>query len=114
MRCSTSKRGNEPFGHKIQDIDFAKIAEACSAEDYPYSQPEEVETILEKFFAFNKTAVIEVSIDPERDAVSSGEDEGLIQALNLSVAKDLYLTLNAVCYSKSFQRKKNTISVKRS
>ena len=58
------ERGNEPFGHKLQDIDFAKVAEGCGAEGYRCSKSEELEATLAKAFASNRAAVIEVSIDP--------------------------------------------------
>jgi len=57
--------GNERYGIALQPIDFAKIAEACGAEGYKCSHPDELESVLSKAFASSKPCVIEVDIDPD-------------------------------------------------
>lgn len=57
--------GAKRYGIELQPIEFAKIAEACGAEGYKCSKPEDVASVLTKAFASNKPCVIEVDVDPD-------------------------------------------------
>jgi pyruvate dehydrogenase (quinone) len=61
--------GSKDYGIDLQPIDFVKIAEACGAEGYRITKPNEVEAIIRKALASPNPAVIEVSVDPEEDPV---------------------------------------------
>ena len=57
--------GNQNYGDSLQPIDFVKIAEACGAEGYRCTKPEEIAPVLKTAFASKSPAVIEVTVDPE-------------------------------------------------
>lgn len=57
--------GDPDYGITLQPVDFAKIAEACGAEGYTCTKPEEVEPTLRRAFASSSPAVIQVTVDAE-------------------------------------------------
>jgi pyruvate dehydrogenase (quinone) len=57
--------GDPDYGIALQPVDFAKIAEACGAEGYTCTKPEEVEPTLRRAFASSSPAVIQVTVDAE-------------------------------------------------
>ncbi|MVN21610.1 pyruvate oxidase [Mucilaginibacter sp. HMF7410] len=59
--------GSKPYGIDLQPIDFVKIAEACGAEGYRCTKPDEIASTLKKAFASTRPAVIEVLVDPEQN-----------------------------------------------
>ena len=56
--------GAKRYGIDLQPINFAGIAIACGAEGYTCSNPSELTAVLQKAFASNKPAVVEVEVDP--------------------------------------------------
>ena len=64
-RYEQEEMGNKDYGIWLQDIDFAKMAEACSAEGYNCNKPSEVAGVLQRAFASRHPAVIQVNVDPD-------------------------------------------------
>ena len=58
--------GNQPYGADLTSIDFAKVAEACGAEGYRCTRKAEVPATLQKAFASDRPAVVEVWVDPDQ------------------------------------------------
>lgn len=69
-RFEQEEMGNKDYGIRLQPIDFAGIAKACGAEGYSCSDPGEVSATLQKAFASNQPAVIEVIVDPDEKPVT--------------------------------------------
>jgi pyruvate dehydrogenase (quinone) len=65
--------GNPDYGIDLQPINFVKIAEACGAEGYRCTRPDEVASTLRKAFASSKPAVIEVTVDPDEKPAKPDE-----------------------------------------
>jgi thiamine pyrophosphate-dependent acetolactate synthase large subunit-like protein len=57
--------GNPDYGVELQPIDFVKYADACGAEGYRCTRPEEVEPIFRKALASSGPALVEVHVDPD-------------------------------------------------
>lgn len=57
--------GAKRYGIDLQPINFAAVAQACGAEGYSCSDPSQLASTLQKAFASNKPAVVEVTVDPE-------------------------------------------------
>lgn len=57
--------GGKEFGIALHPIDFVKIAEACGAEGYRCTDPEDLSATLQRAFLSPRPAVIEVEVDPE-------------------------------------------------
>lgn len=68
--------GNQRYGINLQPIDFAKIAQACGAEGYHCSKPDELPSVLRTAFASNRPAVIEVDVDPAESPAKPDEVKG--------------------------------------
>lgn len=56
--------GNPEYVVELQDIDFAKFAEACGGEGYTVRDPEDLTPTLRKALRSNKPSVVEVYTDP--------------------------------------------------
>ena len=56
--------GNPEYGCELQDINFAKFAEACGGLGWTVENPEEIRPTLEHALNSNKTSLVEVIVDP--------------------------------------------------
>jgi len=56
--------GNPEYGCELQEINFAKYAEACGGVGFTVEKPEDIRPALEQAFAAGKPAVVEVYVDP--------------------------------------------------
>jgi len=56
--------GNPEYGCELQEINFAKYAEACGGIGFTVEKPDEIRPALEKAFAAGKPSVVEVYVDP--------------------------------------------------
>jgi pyruvate dehydrogenase (quinone) len=59
--------GNPDYGIALQQIDFAKIAEACGAEGYTCTRPDEIAPVLRKAFASSRPVVVQIEVDPDEN-----------------------------------------------
>jgi TPP-dependent trihydroxycyclohexane-1,2-dione (THcHDO) dehydratase len=57
--------GYPDFSVALQPVDFAKVAEACGAEGYTVTRPEELQATLRKAFRSDRPAVVQVEVDPD-------------------------------------------------
>ncbi|HEY2846760.1 MAG TPA: thiamine pyrophosphate-dependent enzyme [Pyrinomonadaceae bacterium] len=56
--------GNPEYVVELEDIDFAKFAEACGGEGYTVREPEDLTPTLRKALSSDKPCVVEVYTDP--------------------------------------------------
>lgn len=56
--------GNPEYGVDLQDINFAKFAEACGGLGFTVREPEDIAPTFEKAMASGKPCVVEVYVDP--------------------------------------------------
>lgn len=56
--------GNPEYGCELQEINFAKYAEACGGVGFTVEKPEEIRPALEQAFAAGRPSVVEVYVDP--------------------------------------------------
>jgi len=56
--------GNPVYGCDLTPIDFAAFARACGADGYTAASVEELDAVLDAFLRANRTAVLEVVVDP--------------------------------------------------
>jgi thiamine pyrophosphate-dependent acetolactate synthase large subunit-like protein len=56
--------GNPQYGVELQDIDFAKIAEACGGMGFSVRKPQELELSLKAALTCGRPAIVEVYVDP--------------------------------------------------
>jgi pyruvate dehydrogenase (quinone) len=56
--------GNPEYGCELQDINFAKFAEACGGLGWTVEKPEEIRPTLEHALNSNKPSLVEVVVDP--------------------------------------------------
>src|SRR5947209_7264950 len=56
--------GNPEYGCDLQDINFAKYAEACGGVGFTVERPEEIRPALERALQSGKPAIVEVVVDP--------------------------------------------------
>jgi pyruvate dehydrogenase (quinone)/pyruvate oxidase len=56
--------GNPQYVVELEEIDFAKFAEACGGEGYTVREPENLTPTLRKALSSNKPCVVEVYTDP--------------------------------------------------
>lgn len=66
-RFEQEEMGNKDYGIWLQTIDFAEVAKACGAEGYSCSTPADLSSTLQRAFATNKPAVIEVVVDADEE-----------------------------------------------
>lgn len=55
--------GNPEYGCELENIDFAKFAEACGGLGFTVEKPEDIAPALEKALASGKPAIVEVYVD---------------------------------------------------
>ncbi len=63
--------GNPEYGVELQEIDFAKYAEACGGLGFTVHEPDDIAPTLEKAMASGKPCVIEVYVDPNEPPMPS-------------------------------------------
>jgi pyruvate dehydrogenase (quinone)/pyruvate oxidase len=56
--------GNPEYGCELQEINFAKYAEACGGLGFTVEKPEEIRPAFEQAFASRRPTVVEVYVDP--------------------------------------------------
>jgi len=56
--------GNPEYGCELQEIDFAKYAEACGGLGFSVERPEKIRPTLESAMASGRPCVVEVLVDP--------------------------------------------------
>ena len=56
--------GNPEYGCELQEIDFAKFAEACGGLGFSVERPDEIRPTLESAMASGRPCVVEVLVDP--------------------------------------------------
>jgi pyruvate dehydrogenase (quinone) len=56
--------GNPEYGCELQEIDFAKYAEACGGLGFSVERPDEIRPTLESAMASGRPCVVEVLVDP--------------------------------------------------
>jgi len=56
--------GNPEYGCELQEIDFAKFAEACGGLGFSVERPDEIRPTLERAMASGRPCVVEVLVDP--------------------------------------------------
>ncbi|MCC6328938.1 MAG: pyruvate oxidase [Acidobacteria bacterium] len=56
--------GNPEYGCELQEINFAKYAEACGGMGLTVEKPEDIAPALEKALSSNRPSVVEVYVDP--------------------------------------------------
>lgn len=56
--------GNPEYGCELQEINFAKYAEACGGLGFTVEKPEEIRPAFEQALASRRPAVVEVYVDP--------------------------------------------------
>jgi len=56
--------GNPEYGCELQEINFAKYAEACGGLGFTVEKPDEIRPALERAFASGRPSVVEVYVDP--------------------------------------------------
>jgi pyruvate oxidase len=60
--------GYPVFGISFPNPDFAEFARTCGGEGYRCKTPEQLDEALEKAFASDKPALIDILVDPEKMA----------------------------------------------
>ena len=63
--------GNPEYGCELQEINFAKFAEACGGIGMTVEKPEEIRPALEKALAANKPALVEIVVDANEPPMPS-------------------------------------------
>ncbi len=63
--------GNPEYGVELQDIDFAKYADACGGLGFTVREPDEIAPTLERAMASGKPCVVEVYVDPNEPPMPS-------------------------------------------
>lgn len=56
--------GNPEYGCELQEINFAKFAEACGGLGFTVEKPEQIRPTLEEALSSGKPCVVEVMVDP--------------------------------------------------
>jgi pyruvate dehydrogenase (quinone) len=56
--------GNPEYGCELQQIDFAKFAEACGGLGFTIEKPEEIGPVFERALSSGRPCVVEVVVDP--------------------------------------------------
>jgi len=56
--------GNPEYGCELQEINFAKYADACGGLGFSVEKPDQIRPALEQAFASGKPSVVEVYVDP--------------------------------------------------
>jgi pyruvate dehydrogenase (quinone) len=56
--------GNPEYGCELQEINFAKFAEACGGRGWTVEKPEDIRPTFEEALASRKPCVVEVVVDP--------------------------------------------------
>ena len=77
--------GNPEYGCELQEINFAKFAEACGGLGFTVEDPNEIRPTLEKALASGRPCVVEVVVDPNEppmpSSVTLAQAEGFAKAL---------------------------------
>ena len=77
--------GNPEFGVELQEIDFAKYAEACGGLGFTVREPDDIAPTLEKAMNSGKPCVVEVYVDPNEppmpSSVTFAQAKGFAEAL---------------------------------
>ncbi len=63
--------GNPEYGVELEDINFAKYAEACGGLGFTVREPDDIAPTLEKAMASGKPCVVEVYVDPNEPPMPS-------------------------------------------
>ncbi|MGI8811686.1 MAG: thiamine pyrophosphate-dependent enzyme [Pyrinomonadaceae bacterium] len=63
--------GNPEYGVELQDIDFAKYADACGGLGFTVREPYDIAPTLERAMASGKPCVVEVYVDPNEPPMPS-------------------------------------------
>ncbi len=63
--------GNPEYGVELQDIDFAKYADACGGLGFTVREPDDIAPTLERAMASGKPCVVEVYVDPNEPPMPS-------------------------------------------
>lgn len=63
--------GNPEYGCELQEINFAKFAEACGGIGITVEKPQDIRPALEKALASDKPALVEVVVDPNEPPMPS-------------------------------------------
>ncbi|MCU1260237.1 MAG: pyruvate oxidase [Bryobacterales bacterium] len=65
--------GNPAFGCDLAPIDFAAFAQACGADGFHCSTPDELRSSIEATFRSPRAALLEVMVDPNEPPAKPGE-----------------------------------------
>ena len=63
--------GNPEYGCELQEINFAKYAEACGGIGITVEKPEDIRPALERALASDKPALVEIVVDPNEPPMPS-------------------------------------------
>ncbi len=63
--------GNPEYGCELQEINFARYAEACGGLGITVEKPEDIRPALEKALASDKPALVEIVVDPNEPPMPS-------------------------------------------
>jgi pyruvate dehydrogenase (quinone) len=87
VHIEMTEAGIEPFGTKMQDHSYARIAEACGIAGIRLEQAADVRTAVEQLLATPGPALLDAVVDPYALSMPPHVTAGMAKGFSLSLAK---------------------------
>jgi pyruvate dehydrogenase (quinone) len=87
VHIEMTEAGIEPFGTKMKDQNYARIADACGITGIRLEQAAELRSTVEQFLSVPGPALLDAVVDPHALAMPPHVNAGMAKGFSLSLAK---------------------------
>jgi pyruvate dehydrogenase (quinone) len=87
VHIEMTEAGIEPFGTKMKDQNYARIADACGITGIRLEQAAELRPTVERFLSVRGPALLDAVVDPHALAMPPHVTTGMAKGFSLSLAK---------------------------
>jgi pyruvate dehydrogenase (quinone) len=87
VHIEMTEAGIEPFGTKMKDQNYARIADACGLTGIRLEQAAELRPIVEQFLSVPGPALLDAVVDPHALSMPPHVTAGMAKGFSLSLAK---------------------------